>query len=155
MKVISLLLSVLTARSCSAQDSFGDFGSICTMDVKECVDGSFVSRDGDNNCEFQPCPEDKDSEVPITAIAAEGGNIVAGESNAGEEKTEDLVSVCAMDLKECADGMTFVSRDDKNNCEFESCPEDTDLELEVSVTASDAEGGNIVTGETIAGERGA
>lgn len=28
----------------------------CTMDVKECSDGSFVSRDPENNCEFKKCP---------------------------------------------------------------------------------------------------
>eukprot|EP01104_Vermistella_antarctica_P009007 TRINITY_DN22_c0_g1_i3.p1 TRINITY_DN22_c0_g1~~TRINITY_DN22_c0_g1_i3.p1 ORF type:complete len:383 (-),score=54.50 TRINITY_DN22_c0_g1_i3:45-1193(-) len=28
----------------------------CTDDVKECEDGSFVSRDPDNNCKFKPCP---------------------------------------------------------------------------------------------------
>ena len=29
---------------------------ICTTDVFECEDGSFVSRDPNNNCEFEPCP---------------------------------------------------------------------------------------------------
>lgn len=28
----------------------------CTMDVKQCADGSFVSRDPENNCEFKKCP---------------------------------------------------------------------------------------------------
>jgi hypothetical protein len=28
----------------------------CTQDVFECPDGSFVSRDTKNNCEFRPCP---------------------------------------------------------------------------------------------------
>ncbi|TVQ81364.1 MAG: hypothetical protein EA369_00160 [Bradymonadales bacterium] len=32
----------------------------CTMDVKECPDGSFVSRDPSKNCEFFPCPEARD-----------------------------------------------------------------------------------------------
>ncbi|HOZ53241.1 MAG TPA: thioredoxin domain-containing protein [bacterium] len=30
----------------------------CTMDAKMCPDGSFVGRDGDNNCEFFPCPNE-------------------------------------------------------------------------------------------------
>jgi hypothetical protein len=29
---------------------------VCTMDAKMCPDGSFVGRDGNNNCEFFPCP---------------------------------------------------------------------------------------------------
>ncbi|MFP4524033.1 MAG: hypothetical protein ACLFO2_01780 [Candidatus Woesearchaeota archaeon] len=34
---------------------------VCAADVKECPDGSFVSRDPDNDCEFRPCPSDEDS----------------------------------------------------------------------------------------------
>lgn len=30
--------------------------AFCTMDAKECSNGSFVGRDGKNNCEFFPCP---------------------------------------------------------------------------------------------------
>ncbi len=30
----------------------------CIMDVKMCPDGSFVGRDGSNNCEFFPCPSE-------------------------------------------------------------------------------------------------
>ncbi|HKL44246.1 MAG TPA: DUF333 domain-containing protein [Candidatus Absconditabacterales bacterium] len=32
---------------------------VCTMDAKECPDGSFVSRTGPN-CEFEPCPGEKE-----------------------------------------------------------------------------------------------
>jgi len=31
---------------------------ICTMDVKKCADGSYVSRKSPN-CSFSPCPEDQ------------------------------------------------------------------------------------------------
>src|SRR3989344_3218798 len=30
---------------------------ICTLDAKQCPDGSYVSRDPANNCEFFACPE--------------------------------------------------------------------------------------------------
>lgn len=30
--------------------------NFCAMDAKECPDGSFVGRNADNNCEFDPCP---------------------------------------------------------------------------------------------------
>ena len=33
-------------------------GPICTMDAKECPDGSYVSRTGPH-CEFAPCPGEK------------------------------------------------------------------------------------------------
>lgn len=29
----------------------------CAQDVKQCADGTFVSRDPEKNCEFEPCPE--------------------------------------------------------------------------------------------------
>ncbi len=28
---------------------------VCAMDVRECVDGSYVGRDSKNNCDFSPC----------------------------------------------------------------------------------------------------
>jgi len=30
---------------------------VCATDAKECLDGSYVSRNSDNNCEFDLCPE--------------------------------------------------------------------------------------------------
>ena len=34
----------------------GEIGSICPTDVKVCPNGSYVSRDPNNNCEFPACP---------------------------------------------------------------------------------------------------
>ncbi|MBN8554093.1 MAG: hypothetical protein J0L93_01495 [Deltaproteobacteria bacterium] len=31
--------------------------SVCTTEVKECNDGSWVSRDPDHSCSFKNCPE--------------------------------------------------------------------------------------------------
>lgn len=36
----------------------GDTGVVCTMDAKQCPDGSSVSR-VPPGCEFAPCPEEK------------------------------------------------------------------------------------------------
>jgi hypothetical protein len=33
-----------------------DEGIFCTADVKQCPDGSFVSRNPANGCAFDPCP---------------------------------------------------------------------------------------------------
>jgi hypothetical protein len=32
----------------------------CAADVKQCPDGSYVSRDPDNACAFKPCPGEND-----------------------------------------------------------------------------------------------
>ena len=39
----------------------------CTDDVNECPDGTFVSRDPSNGCNFEPCSEDKviEEEEPV------------------------------------------------------------------------------------------
>ena len=36
----------------------GQLQVMCTADVKECPDGSFVGRDHSNNCKFKPCPSE-------------------------------------------------------------------------------------------------
>lgn len=36
----------------------------CSDDAKVCPDGSIVSRDGNNNCEFKPCPSPGDVKKP-------------------------------------------------------------------------------------------
>lgn len=67
----------------------------CTMDAKVCPDGSAVGRDGDNNCEFFPCPK----------VSSEKPKLIA----------------CTMEAKLCPDGSS-VGRNPDNNCEFDPCP---------------------------------
>lgn len=45
---------------CLLTGCFGDEEKMCAADVKKCTDGSFVSRDPENNCEFRPCPPTED-----------------------------------------------------------------------------------------------
>ena len=40
--------------SCDDEEDGG--GLACTDDVFECTDGTFVPRNPNNNCEFEPCP---------------------------------------------------------------------------------------------------
>ena len=35
--------------------------NMCGADVKQCPDGSYVSRDPDNGCEFRPCPSEREN----------------------------------------------------------------------------------------------
>ncbi len=53
MKKISILILflILLASSCTNNSTF------CAQDVKLCEDGTYVSRDPTNNCEFKSCPE--------------------------------------------------------------------------------------------------
>ena len=42
-----------------APGSSGPSGIACTMEVKQCPDGSYVSRQSGLRCEFAPCPKGK------------------------------------------------------------------------------------------------
>ncbi len=72
----------------------------CPTDTKNCPNGRFVSRNIENNCEFDPCRR-----VPHKAV-----------------KTKTALN-CTDDVKECSDG-TFMGRDPYNKCEFKLCPPD-------------------------------
>jgi len=63
----------------------------CTMDAKQCPDGSFVGRNPNNNCNFYPCPESNND-----------------------------TKMCTLDVKQCPDG-SFVGRNPNNNCVFFPC----------------------------------
>jgi len=76
---------------------------VCAQDVQECSDGSWVSRDPERFCQFEPCPE----EARLT--------------NNTFSKVDDDSIVCTMDVKICWDG-SWVSRDTENNCAWEPCP---------------------------------
>lgn len=59
--IILILILLLFSGGCGQQTTEGDAHSedaqiLCTADVQECPDGSFVARDVNNNCAFQECP---------------------------------------------------------------------------------------------------
>jgi hypothetical protein len=78
---------------------YGDEDVFCTADVKQCPDGSYVSRVGPD-CEFEECP-------------------TVGEDN---EDVDDEDVGCPEDAKICDDGSVVVRSGE--NCEFEECPTD-------------------------------
>lgn len=45
----------------------GDDGVVCTMEAKQCPDGSYVGRQGPN-CEFAECPTGVKADVKIEAM---------------------------------------------------------------------------------------
>ncbi len=44
--------------------------AVCTMDAKQCPDGSYVGRDGNNNCEWQECPGNEQKLVFSDVLAS-------------------------------------------------------------------------------------
>lgn len=72
--------------------------SVCTADAKICPDGTAVGRDGTNNCEFYPCPDQ-------------------------EEPAADGPVACTADARVCSDG-SAVGRDGERGCAFHPCPDE-------------------------------
>lgn len=58
-----------------------DEGVVCAADVKQCPDGSYVSRDSGNNCEFVACPSANNS-----------GNQIANDSQSQPKTIEISIS---------------------------------------------------------------
>ena len=59
MFIIIALFSLILITSCSQTEFTKEELEqiVCTADVYECPDGSFVGRDPMNNCEFKECEE--------------------------------------------------------------------------------------------------
>jgi hypothetical protein len=57
LMIIFLILVILLGVFVFSNINFKDRNmKVCTLDAKLCPDGSSVSRDPDNNCEFYECP---------------------------------------------------------------------------------------------------
>ena len=61
-------------------------GIACAADVKQCPDGSYVSRDSENNCEFAACPSSNNSD-----------NQTANDSSQSQPKTIEI-SISGLDF---------------------------------------------------------
>lgn len=57
------------SRSCSG----GEDRVVCTQDVMACGDGSYVSRDPNNSCQFRSCPDNQNRQSSITVLSPNGG----------------------------------------------------------------------------------
>jgi len=84
---------------------------VCMEDSRVCPDGSWVSRDSDNGCQFAPCPQvDKMEAPPLAPVMKE------------EDVAAPHVDVfCTSDHQVCPDG-SRVRRDKENGCVFAPCP---------------------------------
>ncbi len=107
---ILLLLSFIgwqfvVPSSVLAPSPDGDMPVACTMDARECPDGSFVGRTGPN-CEFQTCPNgDQPAEPsPVEPEPTEpmsGSVTCTDEMRKAEACIEIYAPVCAQVQVEC------------------------------------------------------
>lgn len=106
-------------------DNGGSFG-FCAMDMKECDDGSYVSRDSSNGCKFPLCPNECPDDVKlcddgITEVVRLPKNDCRFDICPQVDVIESGPLFCSTALWECPDG-TLVTRDVNNNCEYRPCP---------------------------------
>eukprot|EP00547_Thalassionema_nitzschioides_P001894 CAMPEP_0194200064 /NCGR_PEP_ID=MMETSP0156-20130528/838_1 /TAXON_ID=33649 /ORGANISM="Thalassionema nitzschioides, Strain L26-B" /LENGTH=868 /DNA_ID=CAMNT_0038925031 /DNA_START=56 /DNA_END=2662 /DNA_ORIENTATION=+ len=90
----------------------------CTLDVKQCPNGSIVHRDPHNHCKFpscrQECPDDK-RRCPSGFYQERDPN--------NDCKFPPCIDVCPADFYRCPNG-NRVSRNPKNYCRFDPCFEE-------------------------------
>ncbi len=60
--ILAILVIGGVIYSLNQSPDLGDNSDVCAADAKLCPDGSYVSRDADNNCEFSACPEVNNSQ---------------------------------------------------------------------------------------------
>ena len=77
---------------------------MCTMEVKQCPNGSFVGRDSSRGCAFKPCPTIRPPVKPIP-----------------RPPKPLLPRGCTKDLRMCPGG-GFVTRNPARQCAFNPCP---------------------------------
>ena len=105
------------------------FGMVCPMDMKQCANGSYVSRDPMNDCNFEECEIDMIDQIDALIEIEDGKE--------GEEvESINVGIVCPMDMKECSDG-SYVSRDPMNDCNFEVCKSDDLVQSEAQILIGD------------------
>lgn len=92
----------------------------CTMDVKTCPDGSFVSRDPSNGCKFKSCPKIVIDCLPGSRKCQDGSVVYRDPSNNCQFKP-CIVIDCSREPRKCPDG-SVVYRDPRNKCQFKPCP---------------------------------
>lgn len=81
---------------------------VCTADVRECPDGSYVNRIAPD-CVFATCPIASNPTSTDSVAASSSGDTV----------------FCTMEVKECSDG-SYVGRSGPN-CQFDPCPDELSL----------------------------
>jgi hypothetical protein len=93
---------------------------VCAKDLKNCSDGSTVTRDPENECQFKPCPT---RVCAMDVKSCDDGSTVPRDPANNCRFMPCPTGVCPMDVKSCDDGST-VPRDPANECQFMPCPTD-------------------------------
>jgi hypothetical protein len=89
----------------------------CLTDLKLCPDGSMVSRDVNNNCDFSPCPPPR---CTLDVKQCPDGSAVSRDPSNNCQFFPCPPTACPLDIYTCPDGFTL-SRQGPH-CLFPACP---------------------------------
>lgn len=115
VKLVLFFFSLLfLLSSCTVQEP-GKKPIACTLEEKQCPDGSSVSRDANNNCKFFPCPQPKNA-CPADIKQCPDGSYVNRDPNKkcefspckeSKADTEQLLDLKAYLIKKYDPGTCF------------------------------------------------
>ena len=100
----------------------------CDSDVHECPDGTYVSRDIENNCDFFQCEINRRGSSKIQQPCTKDLRPCPDGTWVGRDSQNDCdlfpcpKKPCTKDQRPCPDG-TYVGRDSQNDCDFFLCPQ--------------------------------
>jgi hypothetical protein len=109
-----------------AQDEDEHSPLVCTMEARECPDGTTVGRDAENGCKFRPCP---------SGDATDEGT--ENEDTQGDNSTDDVTAddnapVSCASSSDCGNGLVCISFPDTDTecsepdpCSYYQCDEGT------------------------------
>ena len=117
--LISIILAVSVFLAACAQDAMLDDEEqlqeeipdeeperiLCPADVMECPDGSYVSRNPENNCEFAPCPDIAEIQESETTVDPEFAATL-------EELREGIAAITSYEFSDTESRYTVKTRGD-------------------------------------------
>ncbi len=92
--VLAVLISLMALLGCVEEERD------CAADVMECPDGTFVSRNPKNNCEFYECPVETGSQEPQPEERVIGPEYYNSEQEAFDALSQELEQMEDLSMQE-------------------------------------------------------
>lgn len=140
--IIGLAGFVLAENSYNTSDNPNE-SLVCTQEVKLCSDGSYVSRNSNNGCKFDDCPEANE-----TILGADCGTVTPGYQNEccenkGYDKWDEEEFACIKERKQNGSLIQKRNRIRINSLNQSECPEN--CTCSGSTVKCEFEGGRTMT----------
>jgi hypothetical protein len=140
--IIGLLSFVIAQNSYGSQNNSNE-SLVCTQEVKLCPDSSYVSRNSNNGCKFDECPETNES-----LLGSDCGTVTPGYQNEccenkGYDRWDDTEFACIKERKQNESTIQERNRIRINSSNQSECPEN--CTCSGSTVKCEFEGGRTMT----------